>query len=381
MGESLSVNDTSESKALEATFAPAFAPDFVNFEVSSEEGARLATNGARYIAKGYLPADFQIVGESDSTAPGKPCIVFERSASQALKPMPPLSDTLKLSPYDSSIKLNVQITNVPDVTAGISGKELVSYFGTVLRSSADAVLPIAEHLAQPNAVNNDLIEAGNALYGLPVYVARNPDQLITDGKNTVYWATQEAGAVVDRLDEPMTPDERAAMAGSILPLFVIGGKLMRPQAVEEMGLANMSEAELEKLGIQRFEMPKLNLERDGFSIKATLPGDPMVFVHAEAPSPGVVILKQVHRGSLPEGTGCKILAQALKRFGEVPAERLVFRDIINPPTCDAFLAGAAPEDTLVGKSGIKALNELGIAPTSCRFEFVGDKLNLVFELK
>ena len=141
--------------------------------------------------------------------------------------MPPLSECLNCSPYDSSIKLNVQITNVPEVTAGISGKELVGYFGTVLRSSANTLLPIAEHLAQPNAVKNDLVNAGNALYGLPEYVARNPDKLITDGKNTIYWATKQAEAVLDRLGKPMTPDERAVFIGANLP-FLHEVQIVRP---------------------------------------------------------------------------------------------------------------------------------------------------------
>jgi hypothetical protein len=381
VGESFSLNDIGESRLLKGTSAPALTPDLVNFQVPAQEKTRLANDGARYKAKGFLPADFQIAELTDYKLQGQKPIVFERPASQALEPMPPLSESLKLSPYDSSIKLNVQITNVPDVTAGISGKELVGYFGTVLRSSADAVLPIAEHLAQPNAVKTDLIDAGNALYGLPEYVSRNPDQLITDGKNTVYWATQQAGAVLDRLDKPMTPDERAAMAGSILPLFVIGGKLIHPQAVEEMGLANMSEAELEKLGIKRFEMPKLNLERDEFSVKASIPGDPKAFVEANVPSPGVVNVTYINRGNLPEGMGGNLLAQTLQGHGALPTHRLVFSGIINPETLDQFWAGVAPERTLLGKSGAKAMRVLGIEPTSYNFETVRGKLNLVIEAK
>ena len=143
----------------------------------------------------------------------------------------------------------------------------------------------------------------------------------------------------------------------------------------------MSDAELERRGIMRFEMPKLKLERDDFSIEATVPGDTRAWFKAQLSGEGVLDVTHLDNGALPDGTGSKILVQALKGHGVVPVKRLVFSDVINKPTRRKLLAGASPETTLLGKCGMKALKELGITPTSCRVENVGDKLNMIFELK
>ncbi len=172
--------------------------------------------------------------------------IHEHAAKQALEPLPSLSPTMRQPPYDSSVKANVQITNVPEVSEAVQQEVLGKYAEAVLENAAAAVRQIENHLAQPNAINSDFLKAGQWVTGLPEHFAQSPEQLNKDAQGI-------ADATMDEIDKPLTPDERAKMAGILLPMFFFeGGKEpINPETIEQMGLEGLSEAELKALGIEK----------------------------------------------------------------------------------------------------------------------------------
>lgn len=172
--------------------------------------------------------------------------IHEHPAKQAVEPLPSLSPTMQQPPYESVVKANVQITNVPEVSEAIQQEVLGKYAEAVLVNAAAAVRQIENHLAQPNAINNDFQKIGQWSADLPGHFAQSPEQLNKD-------AQEIAGATIDEIDKPLTPDERAKMAGMFLPMFFFeGGKEpINPETIEQMGLEGMTEAELKALGIEK----------------------------------------------------------------------------------------------------------------------------------
>lgn len=169
------------------------------------------------------------------------------------------------------------------------------------------------------------------------------------------------------------------------PMFLAAGqnKVLNEREIEAFGglkkLENMTDGELAGVGLKRFEMPKLKLESDEFSVKATISGDTSAWFHASIKQKGIVELHFVKKGLLPDGTGGHFLADSLKAHNAIPTERLVIKSIENKESIDAWKAGALPEDTKIAKVASKALKQLGIKPTVYRYEIVGDKLNIVIE--
>lgn len=166
--------------------------------------------------------------------------VFERPAKQAVEPMPALSPVITEGPYNSTVKLNVQITNVPEVSQGVKPEELLQYTDTMLQSGAQAVRQIERHMAEPNAINNDMAK-------LAAHFRQSPYQLNKD-------AQMLFDSVVDQIDHPMTDDERAKAAGNLMPMFFFEGNAaepIHPETVQQLALESMSESELLALGIRR----------------------------------------------------------------------------------------------------------------------------------
>jgi hypothetical protein len=166
--------------------------------------------------------------------------VFEKSAKQAMEPIPAVSPVLSEGPYNSTVKLNVQITNVPEVSEGIKPEELLQYTDTMMQSGAQAVRQIERHMTEPNAINNDMAN-------IAAHFSQSPYQLNKDAQ-TLF------GAVVDQIDHPMTADDRAKAAGNLMPMFFFEGNAaepVHPETVQQLALESMSESELLALGIRR----------------------------------------------------------------------------------------------------------------------------------
>lgn len=303
--------------------------------------------------------------------------VYERPARQALEPIPPPSPVLDETPYDSPVTLNVQATNVPEVPDPVSVEYLGQYGARVLEAGAQAVRPLEKWLATPNAVNDALSGIGSALETAANYYASTPaDQVMRDDQAALGTISE---AVIEHIDHPMTPEERARTAGMILPLFFFEGNAkepINPKSVEQMGLESLSEAELKALGIESRPV-RMVLERDEFSIQATIHSDNAAFFRATMPEPGVVDVDSIFKGSLPSGSD--FLAHALKSHNAIPSKRLVFSGIVNAETKAAFEQGIPAADSLIGRSGARALESLGIEPKSFRYEVVRGKLNLVID--
>lgn len=188
--------------------------------------------------------------DSDAEAGTK---VFEKPAKQAVEPMPALTPVLSEGPYDSTVKLNVQITNVPEVSEGVKPEELLQYTDTMLQSGAQVVRQIERHMAEPNAINNDMAN-------MAAHFSQSPYQLNKDVQVLF-------NAAMDQIDHPVTIDERAKAAGNLMPMFFFEGNAVEPispQTVEQMGLETLSQEELNSLGISRsfqetadFHMPEI----------------------------------------------------------------------------------------------------------------------------
>ena len=172
--------------------------------------------------------------------------IHEHPAKQAVEPLPALSPTMQQPPFDSSVKVNAQITNVPEVSEAIQQEALGMYVEAVLENAAAAVHQIENHLAQPNALNSDFQKIGQWLSEGPEHFAQSPEQLNKD-ISTVATGTME------EIDKPLSVEDRAKMAGMLLPMFFFeGGKEpINPETIEQMGLEGMSEAELKALGIEK----------------------------------------------------------------------------------------------------------------------------------
>ncbi|MBA3991970.1 MAG: hypothetical protein C0469_00490 [Cyanobacteria bacterium DS2.3.42] len=172
--------------------------------------------------------------------------IHEHPAKQAVEPLPSLSPTMQQPPYESAVKANVQITNVPEVSEAVQQEVLGKYAETVLENAAAAVRQVENHLAQPNAINNDFLKAGQWAAGLPEHFAQSPSQLDKDVQGAL-------SATMDEIDKPLSVDERARKAGILLPMFFFesGKEPINPETIEQMGLEGMTEAELKALGIEK----------------------------------------------------------------------------------------------------------------------------------
>jgi hypothetical protein len=179
-------------------------------------------------------------------ANGKPYAVYSAEASQAVERPGPIAKVLTEGEYQSSVKLNVQITNVPEVSKGVMPEDLLTFTSTVMGAGAKAVRPIEEHLAKANAINDDLLNLPGAVENGLDHLPKNLEQL---NRNV---QTSLAGAM-EHIDKPMTPEQRAEMAGQILPLFFFDGaeEPIDSNVARQMKLEQLTEEELAGLGIKR----------------------------------------------------------------------------------------------------------------------------------
>ncbi|MEP6502369.1 MAG: hypothetical protein ABJD97_03495 [Betaproteobacteria bacterium] len=96
--------------------------------------------------------------------------------------------------------------------------------------------------------------------------------------------------------------------------------------------------------------------------------------------PGVVHLTVIERGTLPKGTAGQLVAEALTLSNTVPTKRLVVEEIINQPTMDAYAAGSAPELTVLGKTVVSALYQMGLSPSRCSWDVGPHKMRIVIDI-
>lgn len=287
---------------------------------------------------------------------------------------------------DGKTYLQGHVANDIQVSKGVQNLDDLRALGTGIgQGLLHVVQETVNYLATPEAVDKTLLQMGPALDNAVNYYANTPfDEILQDAQQALGCAGQ---VLEDTLGHPLTPEQRGEHAGIAMTAFLpIGAnRALNEKELEALGgiqrLEGMTEAELEALGVRRFEVPRLKLERDEFSIKASIAGDDMAFVRAEQPAPGVVDITSINRGSLPKGVAGEFLAEALRAHGAVPTKELVFSNITNEPTRSAFKLGADPAQSVLGQVGTKALESLGLKARAYRFELVKGKLNLVIEVE
>jgi hypothetical protein len=108
------------------------------------------------------------------------------------------------------------------------------------------------------------------------------------------------------------------------------------------------------------DFPELEYRRDSFSIAAFDPSNPITRIRAELPSPGVIDVTDISSIALGKGKGASLLSGVLKSSNEIPTRQLRFSNINNPPTLKAYADGINPADSVLGKTGLKTLEELGL---------------------
>ncbi|MDQ5936748.1 MAG: hypothetical protein QG574_4084 [Cyanobacteriota bacterium erpe_2018_sw_21hr_WHONDRS-SW48-000092_B_bin.40] len=202
-------------------------------------------------------------------ANGKPYQVYTAEVSQALQKPGEISRELTQGEYQSTTKLNVQITNVPEVSPGLNPQEAIKYVSTVMDTGVAAVRQVEHHMTEPGAINRDIENTAN-------HLKQSPFQFEKDVLGAFLGA-------VDKLDKPMTAEQRASAAGALMPMFFFEGGGATPidkAAVNQMKLDQMTAQQLKELGIKRVElhMPEVP---SGFEDLELTPADPAMLAKIE----------------------------------------------------------------------------------------------------
>lgn len=103
----------------------------------------------------------------------------------------------------------------------------------------------------------------------------------------------------------------------------------------------------------------------------------MFDAYIENNSDGIYIT-DINRGDLPKGSGGSLLAESLNASNITPNGKLVFKNVINDPTLASYKNGVSASESVLGQTGINALNELGLKYTNVSYEMLNGKLNVVF---
>lgn len=161
-----------------------------------------------------------VSANTERTGSGSPQ-VFDKPANQALEPMPPISDSIKRAPDASPVVLNLQITNVPEVSQGVNPQEWLQHVDGTFAAGAQAVRPTGRWMSTQNAVTDSLVSIGPALDNAVNYYANtSADQVASD----IQAVLNNVGDLLDRtLSYPHTPEERAKTAGSVIPFAFADG--------------------------------------------------------------------------------------------------------------------------------------------------------------
>lgn len=301
-------------------------------------------------------------------------------------PEPGISENPRVVGSDGVARYAGHISNVPEISKGISStQDLEDLRKGVLQGIGNSVLGTLDSLSQPKAVENALLGIGPALdASVDYYNKTSAEQVIKD-------ATQFAGAGLQALENnlghPLTQNEIGTPTGEAATFFIpIGAsKVLKAQEIDALGgmqkLEKLNPEDLAKFGVRRFEMPKVNLERDQYSIQGSIPGDSRAWMRAETPRPGVVDVTAIDKGGLPDGTGGEFMAIVMRGHDAIPTKQLNMANVTNKETLAAYAKGIPAEETLLGKCATKALRSLGITPTSFRYEWIESRqrLNILIE--
>jgi len=257
------------------------------------------------------------------------------------------------------------------------GGPVGNWFRYLGRATCHAIDGMAQ-----TGTTDDLI-FGSIVRAKHYYSDHSLPTVVHDFNNLFHDAT---GAVLHSPEtvKNMTDAQRSKASAEFVlnAFFLLGAKTpVACEKAEQLGLKYLSEEQLENLRYERCDVPKLKLVRDEFSMQAFNPGDSRAYVRIEVSAPGAVNVTSIDRGELRDGMGGDLLAQALNDFGQRPTKRLCFSGIINAPTKAAYESGFDAANSVLGKTGRRTLELLGLKAKDCRFEKVGDKVNLVIDVE
>lgn len=199
-------------------------------------------DGEVFISRVNPLREANLASPDKKNANGEPYQVYTAEASQALLSPGEISKALTEGEYQEKTKLNVQITNVPEVSPGLSPQDAIDYLSTVSNSGVAAVRQLEHHMTEPGAINSDIEKTSQ-------HFKQSPYQFEKDVLGAFL-------GVVDKIDKPMTAAQRAEAAGALMPMFFFEGtnKPLDGNAVRQMKLDQMTAQQLKELGIERVEM-------------------------------------------------------------------------------------------------------------------------------
>lgn len=153
----------------------------------------------------------------------------------------------------ATTKLQGYVSNGPELSQSVKPEELLHLTDVALDSTAQVLRQPFVHLTENSALNNDAAK-------LVEHFKHDPYQLNKD-------VVRITSGIVNIIDKPMSPEERARMAGMLMPLFFLpGGEApLDPRTVQKLELENLTEAELAERGIQRRMVEVYRGDHDAYS--------------------------------------------------------------------------------------------------------------------
>lgn len=125
------------------------------------------------------------------------------------------------------------------------------------------------------------------------------------------------------------------------------------------------EAQLIKENLNKKVFQEQNPTRDVYT--GSVNGFNETRVMAKVDGPGEVNLTHLYRGDLSPGMGSNLLAETLMAHNIIPTRKLTLSMINENQTRALWKAGGRPEDSVIGKSALRALEQMGLKPKGMRW--------------
>jgi hypothetical protein len=123
----------------------------------------------------------------------------------------------------------------------------------------------------------------------------------------------------------------------------------------------------------------LRIENDGIATWVKSKKNPQALVRIEEAF-GALLVTDIYRKDLPEGSGSVMLAEGLRALKAGPGTEIIVGEVINEPTKAAYKADADPATSKLGKTTVRALEILGLTVGSMRWEMRRGKLTIVVKV-
>ena len=292
----------------------------------------------------------------------------------------PLSAPAGVNKYDAYVAKTVNLDEI-DPSQLSHDAQFGGAAGNWFRYAGRAAWHSIEGMTQPGATDHLIF---GSIVNAKHYYAENNLQTVSKDISQLSQDAMQAVWNAPGAFEKMTLEQKSKASAEVTfnAFFFFGAKApISTEVSEQMGLKYLSRQQLENLEIEEVKLPNLKLERDAFSIKASIKGDHMAYVRVELPAPGIIDVTGINRGKLRTGMGSELLVETLKHFGVLPTTELRFSNIENTATLEAFGKGIDPEDSTLGQLGKRTIEQFGLKPSNYRFESVNEKLNLIIETK